>query len=407
MKVVHVTTSSRGGAGIAALRLHKALKEQGIASAYVSKDLTVDFDGKEVLSSFFSYRKPTLFQKLAQKLSRIVAPTNAQKLQKQLAEHQESLTYEMLSVPFSTYSLESHPLLKEATIIHLHWVGLILDYPSFFSRVSKPIVWTLHDANPFMGLFHYNNDRQRNQVVKTIDEAVQALKKDAVTFSNKLAIVSPSQWLLDNAQASTFYKPDVPFYKISNSIGKTTASDTNDSLKATLGIDTNERVLLVSAVLLDNYRKGMDLFQEALRIISFPLTILTLGKGQLTTLNNQVKVIPLGYVDDAVKIQEYYAIADGFVLPSREDNLPNTMLESFSAGTPVIGFAIGGLREHIKEGVTGILAKTINAASLAEAITDFYKSLDMYNSKTIKAYAEANFAPENQAKKYVDIYTNL
>ncbi|MDT0556034.1 glycosyltransferase [Patiriisocius hiemis] len=407
MKVVHVTTSSRGGAGIAALRLHKALQKQGVASAYVSKDLTVDFEGNEVLSSFFSYRKPTFFQKLGQKLYRIFFPTRAQKLQKQLTKHKESLNYEMLSVPFSNIKLASHPLLKEATIIHLHWVGLILDYPSFFSRVSKPIVWTLHDANPFMGLFHYKNDRQRNQAVKTIDDAVQALKKNAVAYSNKLAIVSPSQWLLDDAHTSGFYSPRVSLNKVANSIDKTNVSGNNDSLKTTLGIDTNERVLLVSAVSLDNYRKGIDLFQEALRIISFPLTILTLGKGQLTTLNNQVKVIPLGYVDDAIKIQKYYAIADGFVLPSREDNLPNTMLESLSAGTPVIGFAIGGLKEHIKEGVTGVLANTINAASLAEAITTFYKSIDTYNSKTIKAYAEANFAPENQAKKYLDIYTNL
>jgi hypothetical protein len=44
---------------------------------------------------------------------------------------------------------------KEADIINLHWVANFIDFQSFFRYNDKPIVWTLHDANPFTGGCHY------------------------------------------------------------------------------------------------------------------------------------------------------------------------------------------------------------------------------------------------------------
>lgn len=36
----------------------------------------------------------------------------------------------------------------------------ISDYPSIFRHIRKPIVWTLHDMNPFLGLMHYESAHQ-------------------------------------------------------------------------------------------------------------------------------------------------------------------------------------------------------------------------------------------------------
>ncbi|TAE46946.1 MAG: hypothetical protein EAY69_07690, partial [Cytophagales bacterium] len=56
----------------------------------------------------------------------------------------------------SAYNILSHHLVKEADIIHLHWVAHFLDYASFFKKINKPVVWTLHDKNPLNGGFHYD-----------------------------------------------------------------------------------------------------------------------------------------------------------------------------------------------------------------------------------------------------------
>jgi Glycosyl transferases group 1 len=56
------------------------------------------------------------------------------------------------------------------------------------------------------------------------------------------------------------------------------------------------------------------------------------------------------------------------VLPSLEDNLPNTMLEAMSCGTPVAGFDSGGVPDLLTDGVTGQLAPVGHARKLGEAI---------------------------------------
>ena len=51
--------------------------------------------------------------------------------------------------------------LPPCDILQLHWVSTFVDYREFFSRISRklPIVWTLHDMNPFTGGCHYSGDR--------------------------------------------------------------------------------------------------------------------------------------------------------------------------------------------------------------------------------------------------------
>lgn len=61
MKVLHITTSCKGGAGIAALRLHEALCAQGVSSGYLSGNLTINFNNEIVVDDFFKYTKPTFF----------------------------------------------------------------------------------------------------------------------------------------------------------------------------------------------------------------------------------------------------------------------------------------------------------------------------------------------------------
>ena len=53
-------------------------------------------------------------------------------------------------------------------------------------------------------------------------------------------------------------------------------------------------------------------------------------------------------------------LTDFFVIPSIEDNLPNTVMESLSCGTPVIGFNIGGIPDMVIHNKTGLLVDINN-----------------------------------------------
>lgn len=59
------------------------------------------------------------------------------------------------------------------------------------------------------------------------------------------------------------------------------------------------------------------------------------------------KVNTLGYISDQDSMISVYACADMFVIPSLEDNLPNTIMESMACGTPCVGFETGGIPEMI------------------------------------------------------------
>lgn len=60
--------------------------------------------------------------------------------------------------------------------------------------------------------------------------------------------------------------------------------------------------------------------------------------------------------------------ADIFVLPSRGENLPITILEAMSVGLPVVATRVGGIPELVDDGVTGRLVEPDDVQGLAEAL---------------------------------------
>lgn len=63
-----------------------------------------------------------------------------------------------------------------------------------------------------------------------------------------------------------------------------------------------------------------------------------------------------------------YEEADIFVLPSRDEGMPNAMLEAMAAGLPVIGSRVAGLNEVVIDGETGFLVPPEDADALAHAL---------------------------------------
>ncbi|MBE0434003.1 glycosyltransferase [candidate division WOR-3 bacterium] len=73
----------------------------------------------------------------------------------------------------------------------------------------------------------------------------------------------------------------------------------------------------------------------------------------------------LGARDD---VNELLAQSKIFILPSRWEGLPLSMLEAMASGLPVVATNVGGIPEVIVDGVNGILVPPSSPGRLAEAI---------------------------------------
>jgi glycosyltransferase involved in cell wall biosynthesis len=88
-------------------------------------------------------------------------------------------------------------------------------------------------------------------------------------------------------------------------------------------------------------------------------------KRQTIRLGLQDRVIFTGFRLDVPRILSSLALS---VLPSLNEGLSNSLLESMGAGIPVVTTTVGGNPEVVLDGETGLLVPPRNPAALADAI---------------------------------------
>ncbi|MDR1091147.1 MAG: glycosyltransferase [Prevotella sp.] len=404
MKIAHISTFvSSGGAAIAAFRLHQSLmKHPDIESSMIQK-YAEDRGFMQQNNIYLAEKDKSLIAKIERKLKIDKVTLQNKKLEELKGE------YEITSIPFSSYRLEDHPKIKEADIIHLHWVAdNFLNYPTFFKKTKQPIVWTLHDMNPFQGIFHYKDDEIQNRhILGNIDKKYLKLKQDSINKKSNITIATPSAWLGNlskNSDTFSGYNHVVIPYGMDFSLFS--RLDRIEAKKK-IGVNNSSKTILFVSAGLDNPRKGIDLLLKAIDTLNEQnYNLISVGHGNID-ICKKINYIHLGSISDSKKLNEVYSAADMTILPSREDNLPNVMLESFANGTPVISFGNGGMAEHIKNGENGILINEINPDALATGINEFLEDKYYFNNDNIRKYAIDNFSDDRQTEKYIELYNSL
>jgi glycosyltransferase involved in cell wall biosynthesis len=175
-----------------------------------------------------------------------------------------------------------------------------------------------------------------------------------------------------------------------------------------LGIPEQRRVLLFASDLVTNRRKGFALLAAALhqmRNIN-NLFLVSVGGGA-PKIELDIPHLHLGRIDDDRRLALVYSAADIYVIPSLQDNQPNTALEAMACGTPVIGFDVGGIPDMVRPGVTGLLAPAANVRGLSAAIAEMLQSPQMRieMEESCRRVVMAEYTLERQVRQYIDLYT--
>jgi glycosyltransferase involved in cell wall biosynthesis len=97
------------------------------------------------------------------------------------------------------------------------------------------------------------------------------------------------------------------------------------------------------------------------------------GEGkEREALERQVERLGLGgrvrFLGERPDVERLLPGMDVFVLPSREEGIPNALLEAMAAGRPAVATAVGGTPEVMRDGETGWLVPPRDSAALAEAL---------------------------------------
>lgn len=153
----------------------------------------------------------------------------------------------------------------------------------------------------------------------------------------------------------------------------------------------NSRPFIFSAGRL-SHEKGFDRLIEAYSLLqSTEVDLLISGEGperealttQITNLNLSGKVKLIGFKSN---LQDYYAQATVFVLPSRNEGYPNALVEAMGMGCPCVAMNCEfGPSEIIEDSVNGFLIEQDNVPALSLAIDKILNNSDLKKQFSEKA----------------------
>lgn len=374
-----------GGAGTSAYRLHKGLLSIGVDSSMFVMLKRGQEPGLHLLPSLSgginqSSRDPQL------RISPAWDEAVRHWRERLRAYPKRPQGLEYFSSFDAATSLESVAAIREADVVNLHWVAGMFDFGQeleFFER--KAVVWTLHDMNAFTGGCHYSLgcDKYKKGCGacpqlgsnRQGDLAARQWRLRQVLYSRiDFQVVTPSTWLGKEAGDSALlggHPVQVIPYGLPTDVFRPHPAG---EVRKELGIPDDSVVLFFGANNVSNLRKGFGYLLEALaRFKEHPaakrIVLAVCGNGMDAYREALAfPCIDLGYIHDEQQMAKVYSMADAFIVPSIEDNLPNVVLESLACGTPVVGFRTGGIPDMVEHGVTGFLSEPNDAASLAAGI---------------------------------------
>jgi len=312
-------------------------------------------------------------------------------------------------------------------IINLHWISAGFIQIETIAKFNQPIVWTLHDMWAFTGGCHYNQECDKYTAScgacpqlsskKDGDLSRWVWKRKAKAWKNlNLTVATPSDWLAKCARESALFKDKrvevIPYGLDLNTYRPIDKKTARELLKLP---QEKQLILFLSLRATSDKRKGFHLLQPALQDLSQAgwkdkLEIMVVGASRPEEPPEfGLKSHYLGTMADDLTLALAYSAADVFIAPSLQDNLPNTVLEAISCGTPCIAFAIGGMPDMIEHHQNGYLAQPYRSEDLVQGIIWTLENEARYKKLAHRARekAEQEFALEIQAHRYKSLYQEL
>jgi len=418
MKALIISTSdTKGGAARAAYRLHQGLQTTNISSQMLVQTKHSDHPGVVAVNKAAG---------IGQAVTSLRTAIDHLPLKRY-----SSRTGATLSVQWLPENLEKKVAELNPDVVNLHWINSGFLKIETLARLGKPILWTLHDMWPFTGGCHYNQTCDRYQLTcGSCPQLGSSYQKDLTykTWQRKstawedidLTVVALSSWLGECAANSSLFRgrnieiiPNGIDTKKYRPIDSTVA-------RGLLNLPTNRRLILFGSLnAADDRRKGFQLLEPALKRLSKTswrdkVEVVIFGASnpdQGTSVSTEfgLNTHYLGTLNDDLSLALAYSAADIFVLPSIQENLANTVMESLACGTPCVAFDIGGMPDLIEHKRNGYLVKPYKTEDLIGGITWILDDTERYQRLRNRARekVEKEFTLEIQGQRYEKLFSEV
>ncbi|MFM7023004.1 MAG: glycosyltransferase [Flavobacteriales bacterium] len=316
----------------------------------------------------------------------------------------------------------------DSDIVHLHWISGMLSVDDI-AKITKPIVWTLHDMWAFCGSEHICFDEQSYfysppSVLRSVnDEKLIAdlskktwLEKCEKWKNAEFSVVAPSSWLAHQARRSYLFKNSsvqiIPYPLDADTAW--TPSENRSVVRNKLKITDDRKIILfVAKNPLNDLNKGWDLALQALQKVmqegSIHFDLVVVGQDDGIRAVTPFTSHWVGSVNNDTELAEWYSAADVLLVPSRVEAFSQVTAEAQSCALPVVGFSIGGIPDIVIHRQTGYVARAYDTDDFADGI--LWVLSDNERRKTLSVSARKNivekFSPGFVSDRYMELYSSI
>jgi len=403
--IAHFTCHLNGGANIAVMRLHNALRRNGLDSCFYYGA------GEPADSSYVP-----LFQNQSFFWRNVAALAISWR-------NRRTVPGGFVTSPRWIRKTPMQMTGKLPQVVNLHWVPRWLDLPSFFNSLPPglPVTWTLHGLEPITGGCHYPGECEG--FTKECGNCPQQKRPGRTDATNKffhlkerlyqranLHFVGNSEWTTAMARRSGLakYAKSIRTIHYGLDVGQYKPVEKAVARRA-LGVSDGKFVVGFSCLDFYEQRKGAETLMEALK--SFPaqeIVLLVLGAGKWPV--SEVETIPMGSLSSPRLQAIFYSAQDVFAMPSRIETFGNVAMEAMACQTPVVAYPAGGLADVVADGETGLIEKEIGSVhGLARMLQWMWKHPKERTDMGIAGRQRViqHFSDTLMARRYTELYHEL
>ena len=403
MKIVHLTSGpTTSGAFKGTLTLHKKLLSKNIASYLISDDK------KNSENKNIKFAKNNFFQEIKYIMINIL-----NKLPKILYLQRKANAFDN---SLFGYNFTKYELIKNADILHLHWINKSYSNLKFLKNFKKPIVWTLRDMWAFTGGCHYTYECKKfkkscgecptlNSNVKKDLSFLNQNKKKSQYENAKINFVAISEWLKNEAIKSKLLK-NKKINVIYNGIEDKKFYPAKKQNK----FSKNKKIILFGSQYINSEYKGFKYFLNSLKYLD-------LNKYYLITFGNIFNISEIqksgiefknfGFIKDEKKLRKIYSLADVYIASSVQEAFGKTIVESLFCGTPVVCFKKTAISEIVQHKKNGFCAKYLDSKSLAKGIEWTTAKKKFFFKKNCVELTKKKFSSDVMTNNYIKFYKKI